>query len=152
MHNRREVIARAAAVAAALGAAGLLPAHAQAAWNKAAFDARNLDEALKALGHGRPSDSKDVVLTAPDIAENGAVVPMAASAVAPGVRRIGFVVEKNPTALAAVFDIGETVEPNVSVRLKMAQTSPVYAFAVLSDGRVLYTAREVKVTLGGCGG
>jgi sulfur-oxidizing protein SoxY len=86
----------------------------------------------------------------PDIAENGAVVPIAASVAVPGARRIGFVVEKNPTALAAVFDIGDTVEPNIVTRLKMAQTSNVFAFAVLADCRVLFARQEVKVTLGGC--
>ena len=152
MTTRREMIARSAAVAALLGAAGLLPVRAQAAFSKAAFEAKSVDEVLKALGIGKPVESKDIALTAPDIAENGAVVPIAASATLPGVKRLAFLVEKNPTTLAGVFEFTDAVETSVSTRIKMAQTSNVLAVALLSDGRVLYAQKEVKVTLGGCGG
>ncbi len=152
MQTRREMIARSAAVAALLGAAGVLPARAQAAWNKAAFEAKIIDEAVKALGLAKPVESKDIVFTAPDIAENGAVVPISASTTLAGVRRIAFLVEKNPTTLAAVFDFTDAVESQVSTRIKMGQTSNVLAIAILADGRVLFAQKEVKVTLGGCGG
>jgi sulfur-oxidizing protein SoxY len=138
-------------VAAALGTAGLLPARAQAAWNKAAFEAHSLADVVKALGAAKPTESRDVTLTAPDIAENGAEVPLAAACALPGVQRLAFVIDKNPNALAAVFELSEAVEPKVELRVKMAQSSDVYAVALLADGRVLFARKDVKVTIGGCG-
>ena len=151
MPSRRDLLTRSAAIAALL-AAGALPARAQSAWNKAAFETKSIDEALKALGLVKPAESKDIVLTAPDIAENGAVVPIAASTTLPGVKRIAFMIEKNPTTLAGVFEFTEFVDTSVSTRVKMAQTSNVLAVAIMGDGKVLYAQKEVKVTLGGCGG
>jgi sulfur-oxidizing protein SoxY len=152
MLTRRESLARAGSVLALLAGAGLLPRAAQAAWSQAAFDAKGLADAVKALGGGAPAESKDVTLTAPDIAENGAVVPVACACALPGVKRLALLVEKNPNALAAVFDVSEAIEPSFSTRVKMAQSSNVYAVAMMDDGKVLYTQKEVKVTLGGCGG
>jgi sulfur-oxidizing protein SoxY len=152
MPTRREMLARSAAVAALLAAAGVLPAHAQAAWNKAAFDAKKIDDVIKALGLAKPVESADITFTAPDIAENGAVVPISASTTLPGVKRIAFLVEKNPTTLAGVFEFSDAVETSVSTRVKMAQTSNVLAVAITADGKVLFAQKEVKVTLGGCGG
>lgn len=152
MQTRREMLARSTFVAAALAAAGLLPAWAQTARNQAAFDAKSLDDVLKALGSAKPVESKDVTLTVPDIAENGAVVPIAASTALPDVKQIVFLIEKNPTTLAGSFEFSDSVETSVATRVKMAQTSNVYAVAMLADGRALYAKKEVKVTLGGCGG
>ena len=143
-----------AAVAAMLAGAGVWPrlAAAQAGWNKAAFDAKNVDDVMKALGLARPVESKEVTLTAPDIAENGAVVPVAAATALPGVKRLLFLVEKNPNTLAGWFDLSDAVEASVSTRIKMAETSRVYAVATTADNRVLFAQKQVKVTLGGCGG
>ena len=152
MQTRREMLTRSAAVAALLAGVGLLPATAQAAWNKAAFEAKSVDEAIKGLGIAKPVESKDIAFSAPDIAENGAVVPIAASSALPGVKRIAFLVEKNPTTLAGVFEFSEMVETSVKTRIKMGQTSNVLAVAIMGDGKVLYAQKEVKVTLGGCGG
>ena len=152
MQTRREMLARSAVVVAALAAAGVLPAQAQAAWTKAAFEAKSVDEVLRALGPARPVESADIVLTAPDIAENGAVVPLAASTTLANVRQILFLIEKNPTTLAGSFEFTDAVETSVGTRVKMAQTSNVFAVAVLGDGRMLFAKKEVKVTLGGCGG
>ena len=155
MQTRRELLSRSARVAGLLAAIGVLPglAHAQAAdYNAAAFDAKTMAELMKALGAGAPAESKEVTITAPDIAENGAVVPVGASTALPGVKRMLLVVEKNPSMLSAMFDVGEGVEANVATRVKMGQSSNVFAVAMLADGRVLYAAKEVKVTLGGCGG
>lgn len=152
MPTRREMLARSAAVAALLASAGMLPAHAQAAWNKAAFDAKKIDDVIKALGIAKPVESAEISFTAPDIAENGAVVPIAASTTLPGVKRIAFLIEKNPTTLAGVFEFSDAVETSVSTRVKMAQTSNVLAVAITGDGKVLFAQKEVKVTLGGCGG
>ena len=152
--SRRALMQRSLAVAVLLAGAGLLPRRvfAQAAWNQAAFDGKTLDEVLKALGAAKPVESKEIAITAPDIAENGAVVPLAASSALPGVKRIVLLVEKNPTPLAAVFDLTDAVDANVATRVKMAQTSNVIAVALLADNRVLFAQKEVKVTLGGCGG
>lgn len=155
MQTRRHLLSSSARLAALLAAAGVLPgiAFAQAAgYNQAAFDAKTIAEAMKALGASAPVESRDVMLTAPDIAENGAVVPVGASTVLPGAKRLLLLVEKNPAALAAMFEISDLVEANISTRVKMGQTSDVYAVAMMNDGKVLFARKEVKVTLGGCGG
>ena len=155
MRTRRQLLSRSAQVAGMLAALGLLPglAPAQAAgYNAAAFDAKTMAEAMKALGAGAPVESKDVTITAPDIAENGAVVPVGAATALPGVKRLLLLVEKNPAVLSAAFEVSEAVDANFSTRVKMGQSSNVYAIAVMADGRLLYAAKEVKVTLGGCGG
>jgi sulfur-oxidizing protein SoxY len=151
MQNRRETLKQSLAVAGLLGATGLFPQYALA-YTKAAFDAKTIADALKAYGASAPVESKDVTLTAPDIAENGAVVPLAASTTLAGVKSILLLVEKNPNALSAKFDISDAIEPNVATRVKMGQTSDVYAVAITADGKAHYAKKEVKVTLGGCGG
>jgi sulfur-oxidizing protein SoxY len=152
MRTRRDLLTRSAALIGLLAGAGLLPLAAQAAWNQAAFDAKSMSEAIKALGGGAPAESKDVSLTGPDIAENGAVVPLACACALPGVQRLLVLVEKNPSVLSAVFDVSDAVEANFATRVKMGQSSNVYAVAMMGDGRVLFAQKEVKVTLGGCGG
>src|SRR5262245_27096072 len=152
MMNRRVMLRRSAKVAALLAGAGLLPRPALAAWPQAAFDAKSLADAVKALGAAAPQESKDVVLTASPIAENGAVVPVACACALPGVKRLPLLVEKNPNTLAAVFDVSDALEPGFSTRVKMAQTSNVYAVALMADGKALFAQQEIKVTLGGCGG
>jgi len=152
MCTRRDALARSAAVAGIMASAGLLPTAALAAWNQAAFEAKNMADALKALGGAAPTESKDITLTAPDIAENGAVVPLACASALPGVKRLMLMVEKNPNTLAAVFDVSDAIEPNFATRVKMGQSSNVFAVAMMGDGKVLFAQKEVKGTLGGCGG
>lgn len=152
MQTRREMLAQSATVAGLLAAAGMLPATAQAAWNKGAFDAKSVEDVVKAMGGSAPQASGDVTLTGPDIAENGAVVPVGASTSLPGVKRLMLMVEKNPNTLAAAFDLTDAVEASVSTRVKMGQSSDVYAVAMTADGKVLFAKKEIKVTLGGCGG
>jgi sulfur-oxidizing protein SoxY len=152
MTTRRKVLTQSAAVAGLLAGVGLLPGAAQAAWSQAAFEAKSLQEAVKALGGSAPVESKDVTITGPDIAENGAVVPVGAACSLPGVKRLLLLVEKNPNTLAAVFDVSDAVEANIGTRVKMGQSSNVFAVAMMADGKVLYAAKEIKVTLGGCGG
>jgi sulfur-oxidizing protein SoxY len=152
MQTRREMMARSAAVASLLATAGFLPTSALAAWPQAAFEAKTMADAVKALGGSAPAESKDVTITGPDIAENGAVVPVGCATTLPGVKRLLLLVEKNPSVLAAVFNVTDAVEANLSTRVKMGQSSNVYAVAMMSDGKVLYAAKEIKVTLGGCGG
>jgi len=152
MQTRREMLTRSASVAAALAGLGLLPQVAQAAWSQAAFEAKNMGDLMKALGTSGPTESKDVTITGPDIAENGAVVPVGAATTLAGVKRILLLVEKNPSMLAALFDVTDAVEPNISTRVKMGQSSNVIAVAITADNKVLFAQKEIKVTLGGCGG
>ena len=152
MQSRREMLQRSAGIASLLAGLGLLPEAAQAAWSAPAFDAKSLAEVARALGLSAPAESKDVTVQGPDIAENGAAVPVSCASALPGIKRLLILVEKNPSARCAVFDVTDSVEPAFATRLKMAQSSNVLAVAVLADGKVLYAQKEIKVTLGGCGG
>jgi sulfur-oxidizing protein SoxY len=153
MQTRREMISQSATVAAMLAAVGLMPGLAQAAgFETAAFAAKSMADLTKALGVGTPAESKDVTITGPDIAENGAVVPVGAASALPGVKRLLLLVEKNPSMLAAMFDVTDAIEANITTRVKMGQSSDVYAVAIMNDGKVLFARKEIKVTLGGCGG
>jgi len=151
MQTRRETLRHSAIVAGLLATAGLFPQHALA-YNKSAFEARNIAEALKALGADAPAESKDVTIGGPDIAENGAVVPITASTTLTGVKQILILVEKNPSALVARFNVTDSVEANFATRIKMGQSCDVYAVAIMADGKALFAKKEVQVTLGGCGG
>ncbi|MEN9472417.1 MAG: hypothetical protein RLZZ495_506 [Pseudomonadota bacterium] len=152
MQTRRKTLQQGAVVAGLLASTGLFPQYALA-FNKTAFDAKTVAEAVKALGAaGAPTASKDVTIGGPDIAENGAVVPLTASTTLAGVKQMLILVEKNPSALVAVFNVTDSVEPNFATRAKMGQSSDVYAVAIMNDGKVLFAKKEVKVTLGGCGG
>lgn len=152
MLNRRDLLAHSAKVAALLAATGLLPRFAHAAYNAAAFEVKTMADLVKLLGGSAPAESKDVTITGPDIAENGAVVPIGVSTALPGARRLMILVEKNPSVLSAIFDVSEAVDANFATRVKMGQSSNVYAVAMMADGKVLFAQKEVKVTLGGCGG
>jgi sulfur-oxidizing protein SoxY len=125
---------------------------AEDAWNKAAFESKTMDEAYKAIAGGTPAQTKDVVFFAtPDIAENGAVVPIGVTSNLPKTESIAILVEKNPNMLAAAFDIPQGTEPSLTTRVKMGQSSNVYAL-VKADGKYHVASKEIKVTLGGCGG
>lgn len=153
--NRRELLGSSAKLASLMLASGLFGrlAHASGpAAGKGAFDAKSLADVVKALGYGAPTESKDVTITAPDIAENGAVVPLGAATSLAGVKQMLLLVEKNPSALAALFNVSPEIEANFSTRVKMGQSSNVFAVAITNDNKVLFAQKEVKVTLGGCGG
>lgn len=135
-----------------LAAAGLItPELARAEWNKTAFDAKTLEETLKALNAGQPAVSADVQVISADIAENGAVVPIGVTTTLGKVDQIAILIEKNPNPLAASFTLPEGTEAMVNTRCKMGQTSNVIA-VVKSDGKFFMASKEIKVTLGGCGG
>ena len=138
-----------------LAAAGWLKpgdAHAADAWNKAAFESKTMDEAYKSIAGSSPAQTKDVVFfQTPDIAENGAVVPIGVTSNLPKTESIAILVEKNPNMLAASFDIPQGTEPSLTTRVKMGQSSNVYAL-VKADGKYYVASKEIKVTLGGCGG
>jgi sulfur-oxidizing protein SoxY len=116
-----------------------------------AFRQKDSKEAIKLL-YGRPIEpSEKIKLDAPEIAENGAVVPISVSTNLADVTSIAFVVPGNPNVLAAYYKIPQGTLPNLANRLKMAKTSNVIVI-VESGGKLFSATREVKVTVGGCGG
>ena len=135
----------------ALGALLATPLAALAAWNESAFGAKTAQDALKGIGAGSLVPSSDIVIEAPQIAENGAVVPIEIAANIPGTTSIAVVLDKNPFPLAARFDFKEGALPYVKVNVKMAETSDVRVVAT-AGGRHYVATREIKVTIGGCGG
>ncbi len=142
----------AGAVSAAVGAGLLTPRMVLAAWPSAAFEATSVDSALDALmGSHQLEGSDKISIRAPDIAENGAVVPVSVTAEIPGAEAISIIAEKNASPLTASFVLGASTEAFVSTRIKMGKTSSVIA-VVKANGKLYSTGKEVKVTIGGCGG
>jgi sulfur-oxidizing protein SoxY len=142
---------RVVALAAALSSGLVVSGRAWGApWNKAGFESKALADVMKSLGAAGAAESKDIIITAPEIAENGAVVPVAVTSRLPKTQQISIVAEKNPFPLAATFDISEGGEGYVSARIKMGQTSDVWA-VVKADGKYYVARKEVKITVGGCG-
>ena len=122
-----------------------------AGWNKDAFGARSTADALKGLGASGAAPSKDVVIEAPQIAENGAVVPIEIASNVPGTTSIVVLIEKNPFPLAGIFEFTDGALPFVKLNVKMGETSDVRVIAE-AGGRRDTAAKEIKVTIGGCGG
>jgi sulfur-oxidizing protein SoxY len=156
MNPTRRIVLRGAGglgAVSALAMAGLLkPTAAYAAdWNKAAFEAKDVAGALKGIGAGSAGENKDLTLKVPDIAENGAVVPVDVVCTIPNTSSISILVEKNPQPLCAQFNLANGALGEVSARLKMGQTSLVKAVAKAGD-KFYVAQKEVKVTVGGCGG
>lgn len=143
----------AAGIVALAASAGLLvPGRALAAeWNKAAFEAKSISDAIKGLGAAGVTDSKDILIKAPDIAENGAVVPVEVTSQIAGTQSISILTDKNPLPLLAVFEFAEGAQGYVSTRIKMGQTSNVRV-VVKAGGKYYSAVKEIKVTIGGCGG
>jgi len=122
-----------------------------AAWNKDAFGAKTAADALKGIGATGAAPSKDILIEAPQIAENGAVVPVEITSNIAGTRAISVLVDKNPFPLIARFDFVEGALPFVKLNVKMGETSDIRVIAEVG-GRHYVATREVKVTIGGCGG
>ncbi len=142
----------AGAMGAAMGAGLLTPRMVLAAWPSAAFEAKTVDSALDALMGSHALESSDKIsIRAPDIAENGAVVPVSVTSSIPGTEAINIIAEKNAAPLTAAFKLGKGAEGFVSTRIKMGKTSSVIA-VVKAGGKLYSTGKEVKVTIGGCGG
>jgi sulfur-oxidizing protein SoxY len=150
MNQQRRSLLKYSAVFGLMASAGLISVAQAQEWNKAAFEGKNLDEVFKILGAGTPDKSGAITLNAPDIAENGAVVPVGITTTLKA-EQMAILVEKNPSSLAAQFFIPAGTEPFVTSRIKMGQTSNVYGL-VKADGKWSMAVKEVKVTLGGCGG
>jgi sulfur-oxidizing protein SoxY len=149
-NSRRNAIKTTGAFATLVSLGIITQSQAQAAVNADSFKVKTLDDALKAIG-GTPATSDQVTVVSPDIAENGAVVPVGASSKLPNTTEIYLIVEKNPTPLSCAFFIPAGTEPDVQTRLKMGQSTNVYA-VVKADGKLYSASKETKVTLGGCGG
>ena len=142
---RRTLLAAAAAIL-------LKPFAALAAtWNKDGFGAKTPADALKTLGASNPVASKDVVIEAPQIAENGAVVPIEITSHVRGTRSIMVLIDNNPFPLVGKFDFTEGALPFVKLNVKMGETSDVRVVAE-AGGRHYVATKEIKVTIGGCGG
>lgn len=137
-------------LAAGLGAL-LISGAARAAWPEAAFEAERADDVLAKLGGADAAASDAITITAPDIAENGAVVPISVSTTLPEVTRVSILVASNPLPLTSTYDLAAGSVPYVATRVKMLKTSAVVAL-VEAGGKTYAATREVKVTIGGCGG
>ena len=156
MNSKRRIFIKgsltASAVGVAIGAGLLTPRAVLAKWPENSFKAEGLDAALKAaMGGEKPADSGDITVKAPDIAENGAVVPITVSSTLAGVSSIAIFVEKNARPMTASYELGEGTEAFISNRIKMGKTSDVIA-VVKADGKLYQAKKAVKVTIGGCGG
>ncbi len=136
---------------AAFGAALVKPGRALAAWNKGAFEAKTMADGMKALGVANAVESSEIVIHAPQIAENGAVVPIDVTSNIPGTSSISVFIEKNPFPYTGTFDFAQGAIAFVHLRAKLGETTPVRA-VVVAGGKYYTTAKEVKVTIGGCGG
>ena len=150
MNDQRRSLLKYSAVFGLMASTGLISLAQAQEWNKAAFEGKSLDDVFKILGAGTPDKSGAITLNAPDIAENGAVVPVGITTTLKA-EQMAILVEKNPSALAAQFFIPAGTEPFVTSRIKMGQTANVYGL-VKADGKWSMAVKEVKVTLGGCGG
>jgi len=151
---RRNVLKSAAGagtVAVAVAAGLLKPTMALASAPRSAYEAKNVGDVLKNMGATAPADSKDITIKAPDIAENGAVVPVEVTSGIAGTTSIAIIAEKNAQPLAADFDLMGGALGFISTRIKMGQTSLIRA-VVTAGGKTYTAAKEVKVTIGGCGG
>jgi sulfur-oxidizing protein SoxY len=156
MDSERRAFVRSASgagVLAILAAGGFFPSAKASAelWNKIAFEADSLEDALNVLVDSPPHESTDVTIVAPDIAENGAVVPVGVIATMDNVESIAILCEANPHPLAAIYEIPDGTHADVKTRVKMARTSNVLVL-VKAGGRVHLARKEIKVTRGGCGG
>ena len=136
----------------ALAALLAKPLAALATWSESAFGAKTPQDALKGIGAANPTPSKEIVIDAPQIAENGAVVPIEIVSNLPGTSSIAVVLEKNPFPLAAKFEFKEGALPYLKLNVKMAETSDVRVVVAAAGGRYYSATREIKVTIGGCGG
>lgn len=152
--QRRDVLHRAgmtAALAAACAAGVLRPSRLLAGWNQPAFDARKLPEALAALGIDRPAATPQLRIDAPDVADNGAFVPIEISSELPGTESLAVLVDRNPWPFIARFDVSRGALPSVSLRVRMLESSPVRVVALAGSGQHA-AAKDVTVTSGGCVG
>ena len=141
----------AALLAPWIGTGLLLPGRVMAAeWNKTAFTARSVGEALKAWGAANAAESREIVVSAPEIAENGAKVEVDITSQVPATRSIAVFADRNPMPLCAAIEFSGGALPYCRVQIKLAETTRVRAVVKAVDGKTYIIFREIKVTLGGC--
>jgi len=148
-HNRRILLRTAGIAAAVLTAGGWRLAHAADATN-ATYDARTTADAMRTMGLSGAAESKDIIIKAPDVAENGASVPIEIASDIPGTDSMVLFIDKNPFPFAGSFDFSKGAVPYVSLRVKIAESSNLRVVATAA-GKHYTAVREVKVTIGGCG-
>lgn len=145
--------ASAALLSPLIGSGLLMPTRVLAAeWNKNAFTSRNVNDALKAYGGTNAVESRDIVINAPEIAENGAKVEVEITSNIANTRSLAIFADKNPMPLCSAIEFSSSVLPYVKAQLKLAETTRIRAMAKTTDGKSYVAFREIKVTLGGCGG
>ncbi|HHH38259.1 MAG TPA: thiosulfate oxidation carrier protein SoxY, partial [Sedimenticola sp.] len=152
MENKRRIFLKgslgAGALGVAIGAGLITPRAVLAAWPEKAFEAKKVPDALKALaGSDQLTESGEIKIKAPDIAENGAVVPVTVSSGIEGIESISIIAVNNPSPLIASFELGEGAEGFISTRIKMGKTGDVVA-VVKANGKLYSARKEVKVTIG----
>jgi sulfur-oxidizing protein SoxY len=135
-----------------IGASPVAMAQATADWAQGPFAARTLAEAVRAMGGNAISETREVSWgNTPDIAENGLVVPISVSTTLAGVESVGIFIEKNPTPMAALYEVPAGTQASFRTNYKLGESSMVYAL-VRAEGKVWVSRHEIKVTIGGCGG
>ena len=148
--TRRDALRTTGALGTLVSLGLITTEQAMAAESRPAFASKTLSGALEAIG-GQPATSDQIEVIAPDIAENGAVVPVATVSKLPNTTDVWFLVENNPQPMAAHFAFPAGTAPEVKTRVKMGKTSDVIVVAK-ADGKLYMAKKETKVTLGGCGG
>lgn len=145
--------ASAALLSPLLGMGLLVPTRVLAVeWNKSAFTSRNVGDALKAYGSATATETRDIVINAPEIAENGAKVEVEVSSNIANTRSLAIFADKNPMPLCSAIEFSGPVLPYVREQLKLSETTRIRVVAKTGDGKSHVAFREIKVTLGGCGG
>lgn len=145
--------ASAGLLAPLLGSGLLAPSRVLAAeWNRPAFTARTIGDALKSYGTANATESRDLVINAPEIAENGAKVEIDITSNVPNTRSLALFADKNPMPLCSAIEFSGAAMPYARIQIKLAETTRLRAVARTNDGKTYVAFREVKVTLGGCGG
>jgi sulfur-oxidizing protein SoxY len=145
-------VGKTAAVAAAIAAGVIRPSHSYAAWNQRAFDAKKLGDAMDALGLAQSVQSGDILIDAPDIAENGALVPLEILSKIPGTESISVFVDRNPWPFIARFDVSRGALPFAVIRVRVGESSPVRVVAQAGGKSYVGVKEKVQVTVGGCAG
>lgn len=145
--------ASASLLAPLLGSALLIPSRVLAAeWNRPAFTARTIGDAMKSYGTANAAESRDLVISAPEIAENGAKVEIDITSNVPNTRSLALFADKNPMPLCSAIEFSGVAIPYARIQIKLAETTRLRAVAKTNDGKTYISFRDVKVTLGGCGG
>jgi sulfur-oxidizing protein SoxY len=143
----------AAIISPFLGLGVLVPTRTIAAeWQKTSFAARNINDALKAYGSTNAIETSDIMISAPEIAENGAKVEIEITSRIANTRSLAVFADKNPTPLCAEIEFGKNAQAYARIQVKLAESTRVRIIAKTQDGKNHVAFKEIKVTLGGCGG